>query len=92
LEEKIRGHNNYHPLPVVFNRGGEFFFVWDVEGKKYYDFYRAYSVQQVNQGACHPKIISAMSGKRKRLPWTSRAFYNDMFGKFEKLANRNFGF
>jgi len=88
LEERFGAHN-YHSLPVVLNRG-EGVFVWDVEGKKYYDFLSAYSA--VNQGHCHPKIINAMMRQAQTLTLTSRAFYNDMLGKFEKLAAETFGY
>tara|TARA_R110002049_G_scaffold18326_2_gene70184 strand:+ start:14838 stop:16118 length:1281 start_codon:yes stop_codon:yes gene_type:complete len=88
LEERFGAHN-YHPLPVVLNRG-EGVFVWDVEGKKYYDFLSAYSA--VNQGHCHPKIINAMMRQAQTLTLTSRAFYNDILGKFEKLAAETFGY
>ncbi|WP_194766435.1 ornithine--oxo-acid transaminase [Tamlana sp. I1] len=88
LENKYGAHN-YHPLPVVLNRG-EGVYVWDVEGKKYYDFLSAYSA--VNQGHCHPKIISAMVQQAQTLTLTSRAFYNDMLGKFEKFACEFFNF
>ncbi|MCB0465910.1 MAG: ornithine--oxo-acid transaminase [Aequorivita sp.] len=88
LENKYGAHN-YHPLPVVLNRG-EGVYVWDVEGKKYYDFLSAYSA--VNQGHCHPKIIAAMTEQAKTLTLTSRAFYNDMLGKYEKFACDFFNF
>ncbi|WP_299382151.1 ornithine--oxo-acid transaminase [uncultured Lacinutrix sp.] len=88
LENKYGAHN-YHPLPVVLSRG-EGVYVWDVEGKKYYDFLSAYSA--VNQGHCHPRIIEAMTNQAKTLTLTSRAFYNDMLGKFEKYATETFGF
>lgn len=88
LEEKFGAHN-YHPLPVVLSRG-EGVFVWDVEGKRYYDFLSAYSA--VNQGHCHPKIVNAMIKQAQTLTLTSRAFYNDMLGKFEKLATQTFGY
>ena len=88
LENKFGAHN-YHPLPVVLKRG-EGVFVWDVEGKKYYDFLSAYSA--VNQGHCHPKIVSAMVNQAQTLTLTSRAFYNDMLGKYEKFATQLFGF
>jgi ornithine--oxo-acid transaminase len=88
LEEKYGAHN-YHPLPVVLNRG-EGVYVWDVEGKKYYDFLSAYSA--VNQGHCHPKIVDAMTQQAQTLTLTSRAFYNDMLGKFEKYAAEYFNF
>ncbi len=88
LENKYGAHN-YHPLPVVLNRG-EGVYVWDVEGKKYYDFLSAYSA--VNQGHCHPKIVDAMTEQAKTLTLTSRAFYNDMLGKYEKFACEFFNF
>ncbi len=88
LENKYGAHN-YHPLPVVLNRG-EGVFVWDVEGKKYYDFLSAYSA--VNQGHCHPKIVNAMTSQAQTLSLTSRAFYNDVLGKYEKFATEFFGF
>ncbi|TVZ59886.1 ornithine--oxo-acid transaminase [Flavobacteriaceae bacterium MAR_2010_105] len=88
LENKYGAHN-YHPLPVVLSRG-EGVYVWDVEGKQYYDFLSAYSA--VNQGHCHPKIVGAMTEQARNLTLTSRAFYNDMLGKFEKFACDYFGF
>ena len=88
LENKYGAHN-YHPLPVVLSKG-EGVYVWDVEGKKYYDFLSAYSA--VNQGHCHPKIVGAMVEQAKTLTLTSRAFYNDMLGKYEKFATETFGF
>ena len=88
LEDKYGAHN-YHPLPVVLSRG-EGVFMWDAEGKKYYDFLSAYSA--VNQGHCHPRIVNAMTEQAKTLTLTSRAFYNDMLGKFEKYATEYFGF
>ncbi|WP_435262886.1 ornithine--oxo-acid transaminase [Tenacibaculum sp. nBUS_03] len=88
LENKYGAHN-YHPLPVVLSRG-EGVHVWDVEGKKYYDFLSAYSA--VNQGHCHPKIVGAMVNQAQTLTLTSRAFYNDMLGKYEKFATELFGF
>ncbi len=88
LENKY-GAQNYHPLPVVLNRG-EGVFVWDVEGKKYYDFLSAYS--SLNQGHCHPKIVNALTEQAQRLTLTSRAFYNDMLGRYEKFATEFFGF
>ncbi len=88
LEEK-HGAHNYHPLPVVLSRG-EGVYVWDVEGKKYYDFLSAYSA--VNQGHCHPKIVDAMIDQAQTLALTSRAFYNDMLGKYEKYVTETFGF
>ncbi len=88
LEEKYGAHN-YHPLPVVLTKG-EGVYVWDVDGKKYYDFLSAYSA--VNQGHCHPKIIDAMTNQAKKLTLTSRAFYNDVLGKYEEYATNYFGF
>jgi ornithine--oxo-acid transaminase len=88
LEEKFGAHN-YHPLPVVLKKG-EGVFLWDVEGKRYYDFLSAYSA--VNQGHCHPKIISAMVEQAKTLTLTSRAFYNDKLGVAEKLICETFGY
>ncbi len=88
LENKYGAHN-YHPLPVVLNRG-EGVYVWDVDGKQYYDFLSAYSA--VNQGHCHPKIVNAMVEQAKTLTLTSRAFHNDMLGKYEKFACEFFGF
>lgn len=88
LENKYGAHN-YHPLPVVLNRG-EGVYVWDVEGKRYFDFLSAYSA--VNQGHCHPKIIAALTEQAGRLTLTSRAFYNDILGRYEKFACEYFGF
>ena len=88
LENKYGAHN-YHPLPVVLSKG-DGVFVWDVEGKKYYDFLSAYSA--VNQGYCNPKIVNAMTQQAQTLTLTSRAFYNDMLGKYEKFATEFFGF
>lgn len=86
LEDRYGAHN-YHPLPVVLSRG-EGVHVWDVEGKKYYDFLSAYSA--VNQGHCHPKIVNAMVEQAQTLTLTSRAFYNDQLGHFEKLVSETF--
>ncbi len=88
LEEK-HGAHNYHPLPVVLNRG-EGVYVWDVDGKKYYDFLSAYSA--VNQGHCHPKIVGAMINQAQTLTLTSRAFYNDKLGIYEEFVTNYFGF
>ena len=88
LEERYGAHN-YHPLPVVLSRG-EGVFVWDVEGKRYYDFLSAYSA--INQGHCHPKIVGAMIEQAKTLTLTSRAFHNDLLGRYEKYATELFGF
>ncbi len=88
LENKYGAHN-YHPLPVVLSRG-EGVFVWDVEGKKYFDFLSAYSA--VNQGHCHPKIVNAMINQAQTLTLTSRAFYNDQLGPYEQYLTNYFGF
>lgn len=88
MEDKYGAHN-YHPLPVVLARG-EGVFTWDVEGKKYYDFLSAYSA--VNQGHCHPKIIQALKDQSEKLTLTSRAFYNEMLGKYEKYMTEYFGY
>lgn len=88
LEAK-HGAQNYHPLPVVLSRG-EGVFVWDVEGRKYYDFLSAYSA--VNQGHCHPRIIKALKEQGEKLTLTSRAFYNDQLGQFEKFITGYFGY
>src|SRR5687767_13977143 len=88
LEEKYGAHN-YHPLPVVLSKG-EGVFVWDVEGKRYYDFLSAYSA--VNQGHCHPRIINALIEQAKELTLTSRAFYNDKLGLAEKFVCETFGY
>lgn len=88
MEDK-HGAHNYHPLEVVLKRG-EGVHVWDVEGKQYYDFLSAYSA--VNQGHCHPKIVGAMIDQAKRLTLTSRAFYNDSLGPYEKFVTEYFGF
>ncbi|WP_340074793.1 ornithine--oxo-acid transaminase [Leptobacterium sp. I13] len=88
LEDKYGAHN-YHPLPVVLSKG-EGVYVWDVEGKKYYDFLSAYSA--VNQGHCHPKIVGAMTRQAQELTLTSRAFYNDMLGKYEQYITNYFKF
>ncbi|CAN5417399.1 ornithine--oxo-acid transaminase [soil metagenome] len=83
------GAHNYHPLPVVLSRG-EGVFVWDVDGKKYYDFLAAYSA--VNQGHCHPEIIAALVNQASILTLTSRAFYNDCLGEYEKFVTEYFGY
>jgi ornithine--oxo-acid transaminase len=88
LEEKYGAHN-YHPLPVVLTRG-EGVYLWDVEGKKYFDFLSAYSA--VNQGHCHPRIINALIAQAKELTLTSRAFYNDKLGLAEKYVCETFGY
>jgi ornithine--oxo-acid transaminase len=88
LEDKYGAHN-YHPLPVVLSRG-EGVYVWDVDGKKYYDFLSAYSA--VNQGHCHPKIVDAMVKQAQTLTLTSRAFYNNQLGPYEAYMANYFGF
>jgi ornithine--oxo-acid transaminase len=87
-EEKFGAHN-YHPLPVVLDRG-KGSYVWDVEGKRYYDFLSAYSA--VNQGHCHPKIIKALIEQADRLTLTSRAFFNSVLGEFEEYITKYFGY
>ncbi|MEO6357301.1 MAG: ornithine--oxo-acid transaminase [Ferruginibacter sp.] len=88
LEEKYGSHN-YHPLPVVLNRG-EGVFVWDVDGKRYYDFLSGYSA--VNQGHCHPKIIAALTSQATQLTLTSRAFHNSLLGEYEQVVTSYFGY
>ncbi len=88
LEEKYGAHN-YHPLPVVLSRG-EGVYVWDVEGKRYFDFLSAYSA--VNQGHCHPRIISALVEQASRLTLTSRAFHNNLLGEYEEYMHQLFGY
>ncbi len=88
LEDKYGAHN-YHPLPVVLAKG-ERVHVWDVDGKKYFDFLSAYSA--VNQGHGHPKIVAALTEQASKLTLTSRAFYNDVLGKYEKFVSNYFGF
>jgi ornithine--oxo-acid transaminase len=83
------GAHNYHPLPVVLERG-EGPFVWDVEGKRYFDFLSAYSA--VNQGHCHPEIIKALTDQASRLTLTSRAFYNSVLGEYEEYITKYFGY
>jgi ornithine--oxo-acid transaminase len=87
--ENQHGAHNYHPLPVVLAKG-EGVYVWDVEGKRYFDFLSAYSA--VNQGHCHPKIINALTEQAQTLTLTSRAFYNDTLGVYEKFVTEYFGF
>ncbi len=87
-EDKYGAHN-YHPLPVVLEKG-EGVYVWDVEGKKYFDFLSAYSA--VNQGHCHPKIVNAMVDQAKTLTLTSRAFYNNVLGEYEEYVTKYFGY
>ncbi len=88
LEDKYGAHN-YHPLPVVLAKG-EGVYVWDIDGKKYFDFLSAYSA--VNQGHCHPKITNALVEQAQKLTLTSRAFYNDCLGPYEKFATEYFGY
>jgi ornithine--oxo-acid transaminase len=87
--ENEYGAHNYHPLPVVLHRG-EGVYVWDLEGKRYYDFLSAYSA--VNQGHCHPKIIDTLINQAKRLTLTSRAFYNSALGEYEQFITTLFGY
>ena len=88
LEDHYGAHN-YHPIPVVLEKG-EGVFVWDVDGKKYYDFLAAYSA--VNQGHCHPRIVQALTNQAKKLTLTSRAFYNSVLGEYEKFITEFFGY
>ncbi len=88
MEDKYGAHN-YHPLPVVLERG-EGVYVWDVEGKRYFDFLSAYSA--VNQGHCHPKIVGALKEQAEKLCLTSRAFHNDVLGPYEKYITEYFGY
>ncbi|MBP6978725.1 MAG: ornithine--oxo-acid transaminase [Lentimicrobiaceae bacterium] len=88
LEERYGAHN-YHPLPVVLTRG-EGVYLWDVEGKRYYDFLSAYSA--VNQGHCHPRIVNTLIDQARTLTLTSRAFYNDSLGPYEKYITEFFGY
>ena len=83
------GAHNYHPLPVVLEKG-EGIYVWDVNGKRYFDFLSAYSA--VNQGHCHPKIVEAMTEQAKKLALTSRAFYNNVLGEWEEYITKYFGY
>ena len=88
LEDKYGAHN-YHPLPVVLSKG-EGVYVWDVNGKRYFDFLSAYSA--VNQGHCHPKIVRALQEQSETLTLTSRAFHNDVLGQYEKYVTALFGY
>jgi ornithine--oxo-acid transaminase len=88
LEDRYNAHN-YHPLPVVLERG-QGVFVWDVEGKRYYDFLSAYSA--VNQGHCHPRIIQALVEQAQKLTLTSRAFYNNLLGQYAEFLSQYFGY
>ncbi|NMB72612.1 MAG: ornithine--oxo-acid transaminase [Bacteroidales bacterium] len=87
--ENKYGAHNYHPLPVVLDKG-EGVYVWDTDGKRYFDFLSAYSA--VNQGHCHPKIINALVTQAKKLTLTSRAFYNSALGEYEEFVTRYFGY
>src|ERR1700738_3069352 len=88
LEENYGAHN-YHPIPVVLTRG-EGVFLWDVDGKKYFDFLSGYSA--VNQGHCHPKILAAFLEQARKLTLTSRAFHNDQLGEYAKFVTDYFGY
>ncbi len=88
-KEDRHGAHNYHPIPVVIERA-EGVFMWDVDGKRYFDFLSAYSA--VNQGHCHPKIIEALTAQAHKLTLTSRAFYNDILGEYEKYITEFFGY
>jgi ornithine--oxo-acid transaminase len=88
-KEDLYGAHNYHPLPVVLEKG-EGVYVWDVEGKRYFDFLSAYSA--VNQGHCHPKIIKALTNQAQKLTLTSRAFYNNILGEYEEYVTSYFGY
>src|SRR6188474_819417 len=88
LEEKYGAHN-YHPLPVVLDRG-EGVFLYDIDGKRYYDFLSGYSA--VNQGHCHPKIIAALTDQAQKLTLTSRAFHSNLLGEYEKYITEYFGY
>src|SRR4028118_1706528 len=87
--EFAHGAHNYHPLPVVLNRG-EGVFVWDVDGKRYYDFLSGYSA--VNQGHCHPKIVAALIEQAQRLTLTSRAFYSDALAEYTQFITDYFNY
>jgi len=90
IDQELKyGAHNYHPLPVVLERG-KGVFVWDVEGRKYFDFLSAYSA--VNQGHCHPRIINALCEQAQNLTLTSRAFHNNLLGKFEKYITSLFAY
>src|SRR4028119_295595 len=87
--EFAHGAHNYHPLPVVLNRG-EGVFVWDVDGKRYYDFLSGYSA--VNHGHCHPEIVASLIDQAQKLTLVSRAFHNDVLGEYEKYITGLFGY
>jgi ornithine--oxo-acid transaminase len=88
LEDQFGAHN-YHPLPVVLEKG-EGVFLWDVDGKRYYDFLSGYSA--VNQGHCHPRIVNKLIEQAKKLTLTSRAFYNNLLGEYEQFITAYFGY
>ena len=88
LEDKYGAHN-YHPIPIVLSRG-EGVYVWDAEGKRYFDFLSAYSA--VNQGHCHSRLVKVLQEQAGRLTLTSRAFYNDVLGEYEKFLTHFFGY
>ena len=88
-KEHHYGAHNYHPLPVVLERG-EGVFVWDVEGKRYYDYLSAYS--SVNQGHCHPRILKVLQEQAAKLTLTSRAFHNNILGEYEEFLHTIFGY
>nr|KAF6457948.1 ornithine aminotransferase [Rousettus aegyptiacus] len=87
--ESKYGAHNYHPLPVALERG-KGIYLWDVEGRKYFDFLSAYSA--VNQGHCHPKIVNALKSQADKLTLTSRAFYNDVLGEYEEYVTKLFNY
>ncbi|KAG8538097.1 hypothetical protein GDO81_023313 [Engystomops pustulosus] len=87
--ESKYGAHNYHPLPVALERG-KGVYVWDVEGRRYFDFLSAYSA--VNQGHCHPKILDALKSQAEKLTLTSRAFYNDVLGEYEEYVTKLFNY
>jgi len=88
-KEAQYGAHNYHPLPVVLSRG-EGVYVWDVEGKKYFDFLAGYSA--VNQGHCHPKILETFIAQAHKMTLSSRAFHNEVFGEYAEFITQTFGF
>ncbi|HRH61241.1 MAG TPA: aminotransferase class III-fold pyridoxal phosphate-dependent enzyme, partial [Chitinophagaceae bacterium] len=88
LEDQYGAHN-YHPIPVVLEKG-KGVFVWDVDGKRYYDFLSGYSA--INQGHCHPRIINALTEQAQKLTLTSRAFFNNLLGEYAKYITQLFGY
>ncbi|HJS53700.1 MAG TPA: aminotransferase class III-fold pyridoxal phosphate-dependent enzyme, partial [Chitinophagaceae bacterium] len=88
LEDRYGAHN-YHPIPVVLEKG-EGVFIWDVDGKRYFDFLSGYSA--VNQGHCHPKIVQSFMEQSQKLTLTSRAFYNNVLGEYEKYITGLLGY